>query len=604
MQHSKTTQKVIQRAFLAATVVVVFSACALFSDVIRFRPRSIPIGDYTYAIEYTDQLIRRTMKQLDIPSIVVALIDDQTVIWDRAYGVADLATGRAPTVDTVYKVGSITKLFTGIEIMRMYEEGLIDLDAPITTYLPDFTVRTRWPESDPITVRSILSHRSGLPRNGSLLGWYWDSIPDVLEAQTDSLADVYQAFPVGYRYKYSNIGSEVLGRLIEVVRGVDSPAEAAPGAFPYYMEQALLKPLGMTDSGFGSRALLREHYAAQEAATGYYRNNGRNVAYSQFDIIQLASANMHTTMRDMEKFVRFIFAGGETDGTRIVAGETLKMMFDVQYARPSDPQTTGLTWFTDTTQLSELVALHSGTNQGFISLLTIIPARKLGVILLSNSDEFESVHNQVAFDVLKLLLETKFGLKPPVRARPRPIAAEDEVLRSYTGTYIVNGEIIDIKMGSGGLRATYGNTTFRLEPVDETRFLLSSWFATVDDLEMTFHAADSGDTKTMILTLGDSYYITCPEYPMADEVPPLWLELEGQYQVLPRHPSVYSDSDAMGTIDIFISEGVLMTSDAKVLLPLSETQIQIVGGIFDGEIMDLDTEARSITWQNVVYRRL
>jgi CubicO group peptidase (beta-lactamase class C family) len=167
------------------------------------------------------------MDKYDLPSVAVALIDDQEVVYKQAYGLANLETKKPATLDTVYKLGSITKLFTGIEIMRMYEEGLIDLDAPITDFIPEFSINSRFSSSEPITIRSILAHRSGLPRNDTLLEWYWESQPDVLKAQTDSLADAYQAFPVGYRYKYSNIGYNILGRLIEVIRGIKLPG---PGA--------------------------------------------------------------------------------------------------------------------------------------------------------------------------------------------------------------------------------------------------------------------------------------------------------------------------------------------------------------------------------------
>lgn len=123
------------------------------------------------------------MKEHDLPSVVIALIDGEDIIYEQAFGFSNLEEAIPATVETVYKVGSIAKVFTAIEIMRMYEEGLIDLDSPITEYLPDFSIKNQ--SSDPITVRSLLAHRSGLPRGDTLLGWYWESWPDVLKAQVD-----------------------------------------------------------------------------------------------------------------------------------------------------------------------------------------------------------------------------------------------------------------------------------------------------------------------------------------------------------------------------------------------------------------------------------
>jgi CubicO group peptidase (beta-lactamase class C family) len=108
------------------------------------------------------------MDKYDLPSVVVAMIDDQNIVYKQAYGLANLETKKPATLDTVYKLGSITKSFTGIEIMRMCEEGLIDLDARITDFIPDFSINSRFSFSEPITIRSILAHRSGLPRNGHI----------------------------------------------------------------------------------------------------------------------------------------------------------------------------------------------------------------------------------------------------------------------------------------------------------------------------------------------------------------------------------------------------------------------------------------------------
>ena len=590
-----------RRLVLATGVLLLITQCTFFLDLFGVKPSPIPIGDYTYAIEYADRVIRRSMRTLDIPGAAVALIDDQRVIWDYAYGVADTETGTYLTTDTIIKAGSLTKLFTGIEVMRLSEEGLIDLDAPLVTYLPTFTINSRWTDSGPITLRSILAHRSGLPRNGGLLSWYWESIPNVLKAQTESVAEVHQAFPVGYRYKYSNVGYELLGRLIEVVRQIEPPAVSAPGAFPYYMEQVLLDPVGMHASGFGSRMILYGEEDDLDIASGYYRENGQNVAYNRFDIIELASGNMHTTMGDLEKFAHFVLAGGEGEGGRVIEDDTLELMFEVQYTNSEDPQELGLAWFTDTNQLSEPMVFHSGTNQGNISLLALAPESKVGVILYANSDAFEDLHNQIAVDLIKLLIETKYGITQSESSEPDTVDVDEDELETYVGRYIVNGDVVDVSNRSGRLRATYKGITILLSPVSDRRFISESpAFFGLDELAFTFVPVDSKGAKIMILTLGGSYHITCPAYPTFARIPALWLELEGDYQVFPRHRSIYSDSDLMGTVSIDVVDAILRSSDGKVLLPQNEHEIRIVGGIFDGEYMDVDPSQQTITWQNIV----
>ena len=301
-------------AAVTELIAVVVIAAVLLWSCGTIRPAVIPLGDYSYTIEYVDNQVKQYMKQYQLPSVVVALIDDQEVIYANAYGLADIDENKPASLDTVYKIGSITKVFTGIEVMRMYEEGIIDLDAPITEYLPDFSINSRFTSSEPITVRSILAHRSGLPRNSTLLEWYWDARPDILKAQTDSLADTHQAFPAGYRYKYSNIGYNLLGRMIEVMRGIEPPAENSAGGWPYYMRDELLIPIGMKDSGFGSELLLYGRNPRLNVAMGYYYEEGKNKPYNQFDIISLASGNMQSTMNDMIMFAQYILRAGEGGG--------------------------------------------------------------------------------------------------------------------------------------------------------------------------------------------------------------------------------------------------------------------------------------------------
>jgi CubicO group peptidase (beta-lactamase class C family) len=145
---------------------------------------------------------------------------------------------------------------------------------------------------------------------------------------------------------------------------------------------------------------------------GYYLEDGKNKSYNQFDIIELASGNMQSTMHDMIKFAQYLLSVGESGTDQIISRDTLWSMFEEQYTQPRDPQPMGLTWFTDREQLDELMVFHSGTNQGLISLIALLPEKKLGFIVFSNSDAFEDKQNQLAIDALRLMLETRYGMIP------------------------------------------------------------------------------------------------------------------------------------------------------------------------------------------------
>jgi hypothetical protein len=139
-------------------------------------------------------------------------------------------------------------------------------------------------------------------------------------------------------------------------------------------------------------------------------------------------------------------------------------------------------------------------------------------------------------------------------------------------------------------------------PISQSRFRLSHWLADVEGIELEFFVGSPDDEDIMIVNMGDCF--VCPRYPDSEEEPASWGELVGKYDIYPRIPSVYSDEVTLGKLEIMVKDGVLLTSDSKVLRPISNTGILIVGGIFDGETMIYDTQTGTITWQNVIYRPL
>lgn len=106
---------------------------------------------------------------------------------------------------------------------------------------------------------------------------------------------------MGCRYKYSNIGYSVLGRIIEVIRGIEPPSEESAGGWHCYMRDEVLLPMGMNNTGFGSDQLLYGKNSKFNIAMDYYNENDKNSPYNQFDIISLAPGNMQSTMEDMIK---------------------------------------------------------------------------------------------------------------------------------------------------------------------------------------------------------------------------------------------------------------------------------------------------------------
>jgi len=568
------------------------------------KPDPIPPGDYTYTVDYAEHRIHQLMKRHHLPSVAVALIDDQDTVWQKAFGLANVEKDIPATLDTVYKLWSVAKVFTAIETMRLVEEGLVDLDAPITDYLPDFSIQSRFLDSEPITIRSILAHHAGLPRNECHSMTYVPDGRNVLGELVESLKDCHIAFPVGYRYKYTNIGPDILGYIIQELRGE---------SFPRYMKENLLDRIGMESSTFLSAGIP----AQKDVALGYEYYKGEYYPYQQGDITSLPSGNLYSTIEDMSDFAKFVFRGGEANGQQIVNPETLLLMFEDQFSSRRDPQPMGLGWKTARVLGSERMVWHDGgPGEGIGSLVALLPERKLGVVLFANEVSFEgSVSAPLAIEILELMLETKYGVIPHEDETPEPVDLDRSLLDDYVGRYIAFGQVMDVSLSGGRLKAGIQGMKLDLVPVDQTKFRVSHWLLKLGladllqlpidlrELEIEFLAGDETDEDVMIINIGDIFYEICPRYPEFTDIPALWEELAGEYELVARLSSGNIRSEIVGRDEIRIEDGVLkMPGVVGPLKPISETEIIILSGPFAGETMVYDPGTGYIYHQWVVYK--
>ncbi len=151
-----------------------------------------------------------------LPALSIALVDDQRIVWARGFGFADAARTVPASAETLYRVGSVSKLFTDLAVMQLVEQGRLDLDAPVARILPEFAPQN--PFGVPITLRQLMSHRAGLVREPPV-GHYFDPTSPPLFDVVKSLAGTTLLFEPGTRTKYSNAGVAVVGAVVERGRG-------------------------------------------------------------------------------------------------------------------------------------------------------------------------------------------------------------------------------------------------------------------------------------------------------------------------------------------------------------------------------------------------
>jgi CubicO group peptidase (beta-lactamase class C family) len=400
--------------------LALLAGCALAPP----RPASIARGDYTTTQAYITQLIEHGMAQSKVTGLSIALVDDQRVVWSQGFGYADLGRKLPATADTLYRVASISKLFTDTAAMQLAERGLLDIDQPVQKYLPDFALPSRQPQSA-INLRQLMTHHSGLPRDK--LKGFQTTTPESFGELTAYLNQTPTAYPPAHTFAYSNLGVTLLGSVVQNVSGTP---------FAQHMQQSVLAPLGMVDSSFNTTPST-----SMRMSLGYKQG----AAEKEWPLRDVPAAGLNSSVNDLSRFISMVFAQGRSGEKQILKPDTVTEMLRVQNsAVPLDLNfQVGLGWMLSTLGKSTLqnagpVAHHAGSIGMFHSQMYLLPEHQLGVVVLANSDTAQGLVDHVATEALSLALEAKTGIQQPKPAlmewADRPIAAE--TLQAAEGDFI------------------------------------------------------------------------------------------------------------------------------------------------------------------------
>lgn len=412
----------------------------------------VALGDWPGVQRQLQALIDHEMRAAKVAGLSIALVRDQQVLWQHGAGWADQARGVAAGPDTLYRMGSITKLFTDSAAMQLVAQGQLDLDAPVQRVLPDFSLPSRWPET-PITVRQLMTHHAGLPRDR--LGGMWGSSVADFRDITGSLADEAAEAPAGALFDYSNVGLTLLGVVVERAGG--EPFEAQ-------VQRRLLTPLGMADA-----ALVVAVPEGPRMARGYHAG-----ALKQEPALRdVPAGGLVASVRDMAKFVSMQFAQGRnSSGDVVLPQERWAEMLTVQNKGvPLDAGfEVGLGWmFTtfgaDTVHGGGPVAHHAGATFYHRAQLMMLPEQRLGVVVAANDAAAGPVVSHIAQRALALMLEAQTGRRQvPAVSGFKPVnspwtAAQRQ---ACVGDYITPAGVVAIQAEGDALTAQLDGRTLRL----------------------------------------------------------------------------------------------------------------------------------------------
>ena len=385
------------RRCLIAVALAALTACAGVPPV---APVDVPRGDYSAASTYATRLVQRTIANDKVQGVSIALVVDQQVVWSQGFGYAEAETRQPATADTIYRVGSISKLFTDAAALQLAERGKLDLDEPIGRRLPGFTPRSWTGSSVAITPRMLMTHHSGLQRD--VAKSFQSARPPRFTELTEHF-DSYLSYDPGQILSYSNVGLTVLGTLVERVSG--QPFEAQQRA-------SLLEPLGMAHSAFD---------AAVSPSPDMAKSYQGKEPLAAIPLRDVPAGGLNSSVNDLGRFMRMLFADGRFDGRQILRPESIKEMFRPQNAAvPLDLDTrVGLGWFLQSPDKAQLagggwLAEHAAAIDGYRSSLVVLPEHKLGVVILASSTTANASIRRIALQVLSVALQARAGIRQPV----------------------------------------------------------------------------------------------------------------------------------------------------------------------------------------------
>ena len=391
-----------------------------------------PQKDYAAIAAALQPMIQQEMEDKQLPAFSIALVDGNQIVWAEGFGYQDPEKKVPATVHTVYRVGSVSKLFTDIAIMQMVEAGKISLDAPVTQYIPDFHPKN--PFNQPITLRELMSHRAGLLREPPV-GNYFDPTEPTLQSTVRSMNSTELVYAPGSHSKYSNAGVAVVGYTLQ---------EMNHEPFPEYLKRSVLVPFGMTESAFAPEpSLLRN------LAKGYmWSYDGVKFPAPTFELGLAPAGCMYSTVRDLGQFLIALFNGGRGLNAQVIKAETLEQMWVPQFAPPEQKNGFGLGFHVSELEGHRMIG-HGGAIYGFATEVVGLPEEKLGVITVTTADAANAVSNTIARRALQMMLAQRSGKPLPQFESTKAVPAE--FARKLAGRYGEGDDAADLMEREGTL---------------------------------------------------------------------------------------------------------------------------------------------------------
>lgn len=373
----------------------------LFARPASAKPVSTSASYDAASYDEVDAYVEQQMQRLNIPGVSLAIVEGDKIVHLRGFGRARPG-GKAPTPQTPFVLGSLTKSFTALAVMQLVEAGQVELDTPVHFYLPWFRVADSQASAQ-ITVRHLLNQTSGLPQLPGMINLTdFDSSPGATERQMRALSTLELARPVGSEFEYSNLNYNLLGLIIEVTSGE-----------PYadYIQNHIFVPLEMNHS-YISQATAQQN----GLAVGHRYWFGFPFAMTNLPLASgsLPSAHLISSTEDMGHYLIAHLNEGRYGGMQILSGPDI----DELHRPVAEANAMGISlgyygmgWFVEKHGQATIVS-HSGTLPDYFAFMALLPEQNKGMVLLVNA-------NHVIMDKLEL---SEVGMRAAQQLAGEPTA--------------------------------------------------------------------------------------------------------------------------------------------------------------------------------------
>lgn len=403
--------------------------------------------------------VSREVKDKRIPSISYALVDRQSTLASGHITLAGAA--HAVTDDSVFRVGSCSKMFTGIALMQLVEQGRVDIDKDVAEYVPGFFPHNPFAQAPcqsrgVVTLRKLMSHTAGMVREATVGHYLDDSDVSVEEMVEELKASTLKEDPDGRVFQYSNAGVAVVGYVVQRVAGVE---------FATYVRENVLDPLGMEHSSFVQTPYIEEHLAP--ACMWTFE---RDFPAPVFDMGGGGAAgNLFSTIPEMAEFVRTMLRGGFTaSGEPVLSTETLHSMWEPIGRKGKSAY--GLTFGLGSLDGWKSVG-HNGAIYGYATQLAFLPEAGLGVVLCATLDVVNGVIGRLGTYGLRLSLAARgMGRRPDPQPTYLDVTAQQLMLLPGTFSDEASGETVNVLAKGSRLYLVVDDLPLRIQAKSGTEF--------------------------------------------------------------------------------------------------------------------------------------